>query len=211
MPAEDRETHGKVKRLFAEAVELPEADREAFLLRASAGDAALREQVDLLLESHFPESIVGRRPRSDATRPISKSVVGHYASTLLGDARRRRWVVSVVGILLVGLGWWTHTQIRRALLDIRAQELDAVSASATEAMQRWIDDRTHVARVLADHPEVRVVAAELARMAVGGSEAADALWASPARERFYRTVDPFADPQRGRRDHPRQSRRHDHR
>ena len=196
MPARDRETHGKVKRLFAEAVELPEADREAFLSRVCAGDAALREQVDLLLESHFPESIVGRRPASVTGSSTSTSLVSRYASRLLGHPSRRRWVVFLAGALLVGLGLWTHAQVRSALLDIRAQELRTVSTGSTEAMQRWIDDRTHVARVLADHPEVRATSRELARIAVRGSEAADALWASPARERFYRTVDPFADPQR---------------
>src|SRR5688572_7718086 len=69
--------------IFAEAVDLPLADRAAFLDRACAGDADLRRRVELLLTGYdaaglFMEASPANRP---ATPPgdLSGSVIGRYA------------------------------------------------------------------------------------------------------------------------------------
>jgi serine/threonine protein kinase len=51
MAADDR-----VKRIFAEAIDLAPADRAAFLVRSCAGDSALRSRVQRLLAAHESDS-----------------------------------------------------------------------------------------------------------------------------------------------------------
>ncbi|NNF57960.1 MAG: tetratricopeptide repeat protein [Rhodothermaceae bacterium] len=81
----DSTQHGRIKALFLDALDQPEGDRLAWLAEASAGDDALRDEVETLLEAHLAAEEMGRldaplllRPREPATDRMLGRPVGRW-------------------------------------------------------------------------------------------------------------------------------------
>src|SRR5438045_1240881 len=59
---DERARWGRVKALFLEALEYPPSERSAFVVRASAGDADLGNEVESLLASEEAAASLGETP-----------------------------------------------------------------------------------------------------------------------------------------------------
>lgn len=96
------EFHARVKAVFTEAIGAPSSERIAF--RVCRGDAALREQVDVLLDNHVPGSIIGQKlgsdpvPRPPRARRKTASTIGAELSRVLGGRYRRPALVVTVAL-----------------------------------------------------------------------------------------------------------------
>jgi hypothetical protein len=62
------EKYRKLKQLFADAIQVEDSRRAAFLDEACAGDEELRQQIDSLLQHHRPGTII--EPAGPAAQPI---------------------------------------------------------------------------------------------------------------------------------------------
>ena len=86
------EFHARVKAVFTEAIGAPSSERIAF--RVCRGDAALREQVDVVLDNHVPGSIIGQKlgsdpvPRPPRARRKTASTIGAELSRVLSHRAR---------------------------------------------------------------------------------------------------------------------------
>ena len=60
--AQQLESWARVKAVFLEAVELPDAERSAFVADACAGDARLRQEVESLLANEAAAASFGETP-----------------------------------------------------------------------------------------------------------------------------------------------------
>ncbi len=112
--------------IFAEAIELPEAERAAFLDRACAGDSALRRRVDLLLAGYaaagvFMEASPAARTAEALEEPAGARI-GHYTLVRkLGEggcgivylAEQHAPVRRLVALKVIKLGMDTRDVIAR--------------------------------------------------------------------------------------------------
>ncbi|HYP08861.1 MAG TPA: protein kinase [Bryobacteraceae bacterium] len=76
----NKERWRQIEAVFAEAVELPDAESRAFLERVCAGDPELRREVELLLESD-------RRAREPEGSPVGQAI-GHAAAAFAVQMQR---------------------------------------------------------------------------------------------------------------------------
>lgn len=78
--------HQRVKELFHQALELPAQEREAFVVRVSAGDASLSQDLRSLLDYHSDERMF-LEPNSEAVKnPLTPQRIGRYR--ILGELGR---------------------------------------------------------------------------------------------------------------------------
>jgi serine/threonine protein kinase len=112
--------------IFAEAIELPEAERAAFLARACGGDAALRSRVEQLLAGYdaaglFMESSPVARAAEELDEPVGARL-GHYSIVRkLGEggcgivylAEQHAPVRRLVALKVIKLGMDTRDVIAR--------------------------------------------------------------------------------------------------
>jgi len=83
------EVHQKVRRIFDEAVEKPDAERAAFLEQACAGNPEVLQAVTRLLEARLDASSFLDRPTHRTTRIdryLIKSELGHGAMGTVYEA-----------------------------------------------------------------------------------------------------------------------------
>ncbi len=72
------------------------------------------------------------------------------------------WVWPVlVGALLVGVGWWVHRSVEKAMRDRLASDLMTILNADLEALRIWRRDQIAIARSLARKPELRPIVREL--------------------------------------------------
>ena len=64
-----------LERLFAEALALPHAAREAFLTRACGSDVELRREIDGLLRSHDASGVLDHPPHSPEPAAVPPSLL----------------------------------------------------------------------------------------------------------------------------------------
>ena len=81
------ERHQQVKQVFLAACDLQPPEVAAFLDRACAGDAELRQEVESLLVHHLSETIIGKSPTDDRPGKTSE------------PAAVRAWLASIPAAL----------------------------------------------------------------------------------------------------------------
>jgi hypothetical protein len=74
-----------IRRIFHEAVELPQGERGLFVSRAAAGDEFLRIEVESLLASHDSAASFIESP-GDRVTTIALKVGTYYGSMPIGPA-----------------------------------------------------------------------------------------------------------------------------
>ena len=173
--------HERVKSLFAEAIELAPEERKAFLDVACGDDPELRDQVDALVASHFPDSIVGKERRAEREPSVAGASTGAHLSAVLGG-RWRRPVMVATALGLIALGLWTHARVEESLRRIREDELRTVLAADVAALEIWIREFKDQARTWAQDPRFPPLAAPLVALGQHDPPPGEALAAAPERE-----------------------------
>ena len=186
------EAHARVKELFARAIELSPEERNAFLDEACGDDAEIRERVDALVASHFPDSIVGGKLRDRPEHPSSSVSIGRNLSAILGGQYRRPVIVATA-LALIGLGLWTESRVEESLRRIRAEELRTVLAADVTALEVWIREYEAQARQWARDPRLLPHVEALVELGKQGTSAREALRESPARRSFVELMRPWRD------------------
>jgi eukaryotic-like serine/threonine-protein kinase len=138
--------------VFSDALELPAEERDLFLQRACAGDAALRAEVESLLAAHPAASALLREPLSradlpdDAEREIGRQFGAYRITAFLASG----------GMGAVYLGERVDQEFRRTV----AIKLIRAGMETREILSRYRNER----QILADleHPNI-------ARLLDGGS------------------------------------------
>jgi len=159
--------------LYRQAGRLEEGERSRFLERECAHDAELRREVESLLQRGSTETmldVAGQEALDDAPPPGRTIAV-----TLFGSKRRRISTTLAAGVLLVGLGLWTHRGIEGSLRHNRADQLRGLLDANVLALKLWIEDRKSEVRAWASDDRVQRYVAELVEIGRKGPTAAKAL------------------------------------
>ncbi|MGE0440341.1 MAG: tetratricopeptide repeat protein [Gemmatimonadales bacterium] len=142
----ERDTWGRLENLFFEAIELPEAERDAFIRRSCGGDEALERELHAIVAAHL--SVGGT---SDTNRLLSPSSLSAGA-TLPAGTRIGAYLVEE----LIGQGGMGEVyRGRRA--DAQYEQEVAVKVmrsgrDAGELMRRFRNERQILARL--QHPGI---------------------------------------------------------
>ncbi len=165
----DAEKHHKIKAIFQKAIELPRADREAYIRQQADGDKDLLTEVRELLANHSEDTILSNESseeKASATMAAKRRIGPKMSDTLAGRkssiwlerlfGTRRRFGVTLIltFILLIILGYWSHSQVKNSLEEIRAEELETVLEADVLAMEIWINDFRNSVRSWSRTPEL---------------------------------------------------------
>lgn len=173
------EKYRKVKEIFQEAIELPRSERRAFVERESEGDNEIIEEVVSLLANHSEDTLLSNERTSDqasnsaasATKPRSsgkrKIFRGSHREDTLLSKKSSVWLERLFGtrirfgitlvitfILLIVLGFWSHSQVKSSLKEIRAEHLQTVLEADKVAITSWIHDFRSSVRSWSRTPEL---------------------------------------------------------
>jgi hypothetical protein len=171
------EPAASTQEIFLRALEVPAAERAAFLDQACQGNAKLRSEMESLLEHHRPETLVemplGSRDRtwSSTTGTITKGVAS-LASKIMGGQKRRAAAWILAAVVLGGVAYYTRNQVRQSSEDQVREQLRVVLNSDVLAVQTWINDWKREANMWASNPTARAQAERLINEAGGDPERA---------------------------------------
>ena len=149
MPASEPAGWQEAKRIFAEAIEQPAAKRAEYLDRACAGNAALRQEIESLLENR---TVTGGFFEEPAVQPLRVNSIGvSLGSSLVGrriGAYRVLRAIGQGGMGTVYLAERADGEFRRrvALKTVKPEFL-------TEQTLRRFDNERRTLAVL-DHPNI---------------------------------------------------------
>ena len=131
-----------LERLFAEALALPNAARDAFLARACAGDAALHREIGALLRSHDASGVLDSSPHSPEPAVFQPSLAH---GTELGPWRIQN---------LIGRGGMgeVYAAIRADGAFEQRVAVKLLRYEAAGQMERFHAERRILARL--EHPEI---------------------------------------------------------
>jgi hypothetical protein len=133
--------------IFTEALQLPRAERAAYLERASGGDAELRQKVEALLESH---DRVGDFLEDSPQAILRKARSGIFAGEKPGDRIGRYKLLQQIGEGGCGIVFMAEQEEpvrRRVALKIIKPGMDTKSVIARFEAERQ-------ALALMDHPNI---------------------------------------------------------
>lgn len=180
------ERQRKIKEIFFEACNRPEAERSRFVREACGGDHAVRREVELLLAHHSEATIIpARRNRAlellFGDGPSSSHSSSRSGSKLSNVSKRiHRWAAklglsgqialgaSFAIVVLVGLMVWLRGHIADVIERSSVAELNTLLNGADTGVTHWLDARRHQAGTWAEDPEVEAQLAPL----VGATAAA---------------------------------------
>ena len=113
-------------------------------------------------------------PRPDAEGPPANlRSLGAPSTEELQDRLFNVVVIVVISIVFFVVGGsWAYSQVGNSLRELRAAGLNALLESETRILLVWIEEKKRDAERWASTPEVQNEAARLARLAAGGSPAA---------------------------------------
>ncbi len=138
-----------VESLFANALARPAADRAAYLDKACAGDPALRQRIEALLQAHVQAGgesfLTGPYQRSPATEPPSEGVGAHVGPYKLLQQ------IGEGGMGIVYMAEQEHPVHRRVALKIIKPGMDSAQVIARFEAERQalaMMDHQSIARVL---------------------------------------------------------------
>ncbi|NVK28773.1 MAG: serine/threonine protein kinase [Flavobacteriia bacterium] len=166
------EQYQKIKEVFQEALERPRNKRPAFVHDACDGDETLIAEVMELLANHSEDSLLTNEREDDSTSktkssegPKSNRRIGKHMDTIF--SKRSIWLERFFGtrtrfgvtliitfILLIVLGYWSHTQVKNSLEEIRAEELQTVLEADVLALEIWINDYRNSVKSWSRTPEL---------------------------------------------------------
>lgn len=185
----DAKRHARAKEVYFEAVELSAGERASCLDHACGDDDELRHEVESLLAHHSPVSLLGDMPAENAAHqdgvvvPGSPSANGSWSLGRLFSSHKARliWTLAAAVILIV-IGFVTHSRIERALLGIRADELTTVLDAGIQALDLWIVDQRQELDFLTGDPRFVELVEELLAAGEGADDEVEAWNRSPARQ-----------------------------
>ncbi|HXF65355.1 MAG TPA: protein kinase [Burkholderiales bacterium] len=108
---------------------------------------------------------------------------------IAANARLNAIAVVAVAVLIV-LGIWVHSGIKRSLQEIRAAGLQAALEAQVKALRLWAEDKKQEAASWANEERVRRRVVELSRAIRAQASGAEALWAAPARAELVKFFAP---------------------
>lgn len=183
------ERQRKIKEIFFEACNRPEAERSRFVREICGDDQPLRREVELLLAHHSEATIIpARRNRAldllfgDA--PSSSS--GSRSGSKLTNVSRRlhRWAAklglsgqialgaSFAIVVLVGLMIWLRSHIADVIERSSVSELATLLEAADQSVVHWLEARRREVVGIANDAEVRAALAPLTATAAPVADAA---------------------------------------
>jgi serine/threonine protein kinase/tetratricopeptide (TPR) repeat protein len=136
------------KELFADAIELPEAERAEFLRRACGADAALLGEVKLLIQAHAGGAGFLNMPTLDSRRLV-RALVGEAPGSLIGRYRLIQ-TLGEGGFGVVFVAEQTEPVARRVALKVIKPGMDSARVIARFEAERQ-------ALALMDHPNIAKV------------------------------------------------------
>jgi tRNA A-37 threonylcarbamoyl transferase component Bud32 len=81
----------------------------------------------------------------------SAGAIPNLIAGLVETETWRNAATVLMGLLLIGLGYWSYTNVRAALAETRVESLQALLGTAVKGLDVWIDERmTEVQRVARD-------------------------------------------------------------
>jgi hypothetical protein len=157
--------HRRATELFLEATALQGTPRKEFFDRLEQEDPNLKREVESLLQHHSPVPLIPdgdtpELPDARAVGPVKRLEssgqlrTGEMFSRLLGGPIRRTGATLSAALVLITLGFWTHSRVSNALLDLRANELETVLKAQVSGLERWIQGQISRAKVLAADPRM---------------------------------------------------------
>jgi eukaryotic-like serine/threonine-protein kinase len=145
------ETHDRTESLFAAAVALPPAEREAYLERECSGDPALRDRLLALLKAHDRAGHVIDRPADgDTDQTAGYAPTGEQPGTIIAG---RYKLLEEIGQGGMGTVWAAEqtTPVRRKV----ALKLIKAGMDSRAVLARFEAERQALA--LMDHPSIAKV------------------------------------------------------
>jgi len=139
----------RVKALFLEALEYPDSDRSAFIERASAGDADLREELDQLLAS---EKAAASFCESPAAGLIAATVLRELETAPRLSPGARLGAYEISGFIAAG-GMGAVYRARHTLLGREVAIKTIGQGLADDAARRRLIREAHHASILT-HPNI---------------------------------------------------------
>lgn len=163
----DAEKYQKVKIIFHEAIDLKPNEREAYIRQAAKGDTELMEEVKELIANHSEDTLFikdkgeekpTRKERRRISPKVGDTTFSRKSSLILerffGTRQRFGITLIITFILLLVLGYWTHSNVKGSLEEIRSEELRTVLNADVLALESWIEDFQNSVRFWSRTPEV---------------------------------------------------------
>jgi len=191
------ERYSRVKQIFHELVDVPDAERQARLDAICSGDPDLRRELAGLLQHHDQEAAqreaVSSAPERFLRKHARTRVESTAAQSLVIDRKEqpraawRGWLQRLAWALLAALaigivGWLTDQQVRSRLQSNASDQLEMQLTWISDALDRWAEQRKETVSSWARSPEVEEATKTLLAAVQRSVNPRQALLNSPARQ-----------------------------
>ncbi len=197
----------RVKEIFFRVCELPEDERDEFLKRHCADDAALKAEVCSLLEYHRSQTILSLPPSPAAATTVDAksdaaprkfrrewgSAVQELLVNCLQKPLRRYSVLLAIVLMLAGVGYWMYRGIQASLDSIVADDLQTILDADVTALELWMEDQKTLNTMWVRQRDVQEASLELAEIARQPGFQVSLLLESSALERIRRELAAFSE------------------
>lgn len=195
-----------VRRIFQAAVELPEKERAAFILKECAEDPALQDDVERLLKFHIPDKPLlhedhGKVAETQAVSADSGTKTKIFARTesfnaealpveprqsptppRLQKLQRRVLLLGLLSLAgLMGLGAWVHYSIRNWVVADLQDTMQSMLDQQVCAVETWLEAETRTVESWASSPDIVTAVQGLLEIADENENAASKLVNTPVR------------------------------
>lgn len=147
--------HEQIKKLFLKAIELPTDQQNSFIDHIT--DADIKKEVAELVKNHITDFTINIQESTKLIAPQESSqklFLSQIYRILLGNRFKLGTTLFFVSLLILGFGFFSLTQGKKALIKIRNNELTNMIESNQLTMNVWIEEQKKLVEILSNAPAV---------------------------------------------------------
>jgi tRNA A-37 threonylcarbamoyl transferase component Bud32 len=148
--------HQKIKALFLEAIELPLNEQNDFV--TSIENETIKKEVTSLVKNHIEDfTITVDSTAQSKIQPLPKTnntLVPKIYKLLFGNRFKLGTTLFIISLLLLAVGFFTLSQGKKALVEIRSNELKNMIESNQLTMNVWIEEQENLVEILSKAPSI---------------------------------------------------------
>jgi len=145
----------KIKELFSETIALPREEQSAFISKIQ--DKEIKKEVASLVQNHIEEFTISIDTTPKKIQPYRKRVSKksqRILKLLFGNKFKIATTLTIISLFILGVGVVTKISVKKALIDIRHNELSNMINSNQLTMNVWIEEQKKLVEILSKAPRV---------------------------------------------------------